>query len=246
MSVSTLELREEELESWDHPVSHELVYFCDIPDPDLERRSRFVGWPAEYKLGRAWLEVHFVLGGEREMKFNAIVKIDRLHRNVGVNLQLGATDRHRGVFVDIAQFVQLPKGVSLEVIPSLVRLKRLDDLDCLAGDVPRNTPEPLLAPLRPVPVNGEGCFTGRGATAQQSELPSELIQPRPQVVGELSDQQRDLVGDARLLKADDMESLFRIILFRYGNVLTPKKQPDFPLKSLEVFFRPQGFYAGVG
>ena len=52
MSVSTLELREKSLELWDYSVADKLVYFCDVAIHETEGRSKFIGWPTEYKLGR--------------------------------------------------------------------------------------------------------------------------------------------------------------------------------------------------
>ena len=133
----------------------------------------------------------------------------------------------------------------LKVIPSLIRLQRLDNQNGLAGNVPGDAPKPLLASLRPLPVNGKGGITGRGVPAQQGQLPRELIKTRPQVVGELADQQRDLVGDDIQLKASDVHSLFYLIMFRDSYCLMTKKPLNSFLQSLEVYFRPQGFYAGV-
>ena len=107
--------------------------------------------------------------------------------------------------------------------------------------MPRNL---CSASLRPLPVNGKGGITGRGVPAQQGQLPRELIKTRPQVVGELADQQRDLVGDDIQLKASDVHSLFYLIMFRDSYCLMTKKPLNSFLQSLEVYFRPQGFYAG--
>ena len=147
MSVSTLELREESLELWDYSVADKLVYFCDVAIHETEERSRFIGWPAEYKLGRAWLEVHFELVSDGNAQFQAIVKVNPLHSlrrevvggDAGVDREFGGTNRQRGMFVEVANQVELPEGVLDEPISSIIGLKRLKG-DCCNRHTHRESP----------------------------------------------------------------------------------------------------------
>ena len=238
-------LLKEYFKSWDHFVSDELTHFFDSEKGNFKGRSEFVNWPTKYEMRKAYLDIYIILGGKGgDVQFRAIVDAESLHPNTwgmtGVDPDLSRIDRERGMLVEITEHTESPDGVFSEVIPSIVRLKRLDGFDCLTGDIPCDTPKPFLASFRTVDMDRKVGISGRFAPTQEGELPCELTKTGPEVVGQLTSQKRDFLGDNGF-KAADVHSLFSIILFRNGYRVALKKHADFFLKSFEVFFRPHGF-----
>ena len=257
-SYDTLDLREESLESWDYAVSDKLVYFCDVSVQEKERTPwpgawRFIDWITKYKVGRAWLEFYFEFIGYGNVSFYGIANVLCTYLDTAVGgdhleAQLGMADRNRPVLVEVAKFVELPEGVFVEGIPSVVRLKRLDDLNRFRWNTFRDAPELTFDKSHwgGSIVDGElGPMVG-GVSIQQGKLPRKLVEPRSQVVGDLANEKRDDVGDSLVFKPNDVDSLFDVVLFRDGNRFTRKKQTNLAVKCIHVFFRPHGFYTGVG
>lgn len=110
--------------------------------------------------------------------------------------------RDEAVFVGIVQLLKAEKGAAPTPISTLVRLKRLDALPEAPGNTLdasraiRLAPEvrqqvTLPSPGRRAPqVNGERRLVVRLDSPLQSKLPSQAVKGCPQVVGDLSNQQR--------------------------------------------------------
>ena len=187
-TTATLRFREESLEFRNHAISDELVYFCETPERNLERGYRLVNWGPDYKIGRCWIDLYFILDRNRNNQFLATIESSPIPLDsLGGNLKIesGMADRHRGVLVDIAQLIKLPKGVTPEPLSSIIRLKILDDVPCLSGNI-------LGAGLKPRSsrraVDRKGRVSGLAPT-QQRKMPHKLIQSRPQVVGKLTNKE---------------------------------------------------------
>ena len=232
----------ESLEAWGHAISNKFIYFCEAPESEFKGRPRFVDWKSEYKLGHGRLDIEIVLDRPINNHFHAIVEIARGEPIqtiwAGLEGSMGAVDRDRDVLVDIGKFVKSPEWVRAEAVPSIVRLKRLNDLDCLTGEIPGDTPEPLLTPLLPVMVDRKGGVSGRGGLVQQGELPRKVVQAGTKTIGKLSDKQRDYNRVLPVFKPDDVVSAFYIVVFRSGYIFRPKICTDFLRKSLKVGFPP--------
>jgi hypothetical protein len=97
----------------------------------------------EYQLGRLRFDFDLTLSceGHKDARYSGFCIGDqRGLRNAGGSLNVNLDDSvavaGRDMLVQIAEFVQLPKGMRLQHLPSRVRLKRLDDFDGGARDVP--------------------------------------------------------------------------------------------------------------
>ena len=237
-------LDEEVLESRDYGISDEIVYFFEAPVRNLESGYRHMDWGPDYKIGRCWIDLYFVLERNRNNQFLATIEISKLPLDsFGENLETerGVADRHCGVLVDIAQFVKLPKRVTLDPLPSVVRLKRLDDFDCLGG---HKLGVGLERHSSRFAVDRKGRVFGPTST-QQRKLPRKLIKSRSQVVGKLADKKRDLDWERKKFKPENMNSLFKIIFSRTGHWFLPQKDFERKIKFLEMAIRPSGFFARV-
>ena len=246
------------LELWDNAISDKLVYFCDVSIQKVERPPipgawRFIDWITKYKVGRAWLEFYFELIGHGNTNFYGIANVLGAHLDTSVGgdhveAQIGMADRNRPVLVEVAKLVELPEGVLVESIPSVVRLKRLDDLSRFRWKTCHDDPKLTFdqSPWGGLMIDGEFGSRVRGVSVQQGELPRELVESGSQVVGDLANEKRDDVGNYLVFKPDDVDSVFDIIMFRDGNRFTCNKQVDFAVKCIHMFFRPHGLYSGVG
>ena len=107
--------------------SYEAVY---IAEP-VERKSP-IGVPFAdlYRVGQCWLEIEvvFVLFGDAHLKCIFLVEIlDLYSGNTGdERVESSGVNRDQLVLVNIAKFIQLPKGMSLLRVRSLVRLNSIN------------------------------------------------------------------------------------------------------------------------
>jgi len=242
---------EEARKSWEHVVSDEVVYVCESTLPNFKRLPGAIDWLTKYKLGRLWVELHFVLQGQRNGYFNAIVEFAGNKRGNGFRLddseaQGSRIDRHHNVLVEVAKVVQLPQGVILKGCPSVVRLQLFDDHNRYAAH--RFDRPVKLRPTLPTAdaKNGEGRVSGWLGTIEQRELPRQLIQTGPKAVSELANEQRDGLRHGTHLKPDDVAGVLNIVLFYDGTVFTSPVSHKFRVESIEVLFRPAGFHIRIG
>ena len=235
-------LHEEYFESWDHFSSDKLVYFRDVVEGNFKEWPWNVNWSSEYKLKRAFIDLHLILSLKgRDMQFRAIVEGALLMadaRGMGdVETELTGIDSQRRMLVDITERVQSPERVFAEPIPSIIRLKRLDNLDGFTGDIPSGSSKSFFAPSGLVAMDRKVGVSGRGSSTQKRQVPRELAETGSKVVGKIAHQEGDYRRDIGF-EAKDVHSLFNIVLFPNGHRITFNERADFILKAVEVYFCP--------
>lgn len=207
---------EEVGETWQHVVSDETVYFCDVGLGQFELGPGSIDWFPKYKLGRLWFDAHIVFGGERNGEFHCLVKNAAEQRHIGTggrDRDVCVTEGHRRMFVEIAQLVQLPQGVRLEGVPSDVWLQRLDYWDRGGGHVARRRPElfPTLFPR--VAVDGKQIPARRYPAVDECQLPRQVVKGGAQRIRKLANRDGDSWGRRIQFDANDVQSLFAIVFF---------------------------------
>ena len=177
-----------------HVISNEIVYGSQSLDPDLEPAVASRNWFADYNLGRIWFEVNFVSVRERDPQFSAIIKFAPRAPNTvfadHVARQRYGIECNRPMLVNDAKPVQDPKGMLFKPCTSVIRLKRLNDLDGLREDVLDGFSQPSVL----IVANRKGSGFARARHVQSSKLPSELIQARSKTISKLTNEHGDAIG----------------------------------------------------
>lgn len=246
-SIGIWGLREEAHKSWDHFLSNEVIYLAH----SLERDFEVISLSEQYLDGHLWLELHFTIPDERQRELHFIVICEKVESSGRETLPIGETKpvlntiRQGGngpVFIQVPQFVQLPKGVIAKGCPSVVRLKPVYDV-CHCG----------WKQTQPIPVGGVVVLEDRklnpallGPTedprlVEMGQLPSELIQRGTKATNKVPEQHRDDLWSVSDLDLKSMGRPFKIGLFEDG-IWIETPLVDLPLKRLEVFVRPTGLH----
>jgi hypothetical protein len=237
-------LREEAFKFWEHVETDMLVYGSKSNQSDLEigRSVECVDWITKYRVGDAWIELDFVLLSQWNGYFKSIITAVPARRGntANVNVAHRMTEGNDPVFIDIVKLVQLPKGIILVGCASEVRLKRIDDLDCIGGKAGDKAREPLVSDRRRGPVNVERHMVGRSCGDEQGKLPCEIVETGSQLVSKLSNQAGDLVGRHLGFNVDDIKRLLKIIIVADGVWIFPQFL-NFPIQFVQMHFRPTNF-----
>ena len=243
-------LHKEYFKSWDHFVSDEFIYFHDVIEGDLKERPWIVNWPTKYKNGAAFLDLDIILGlNGRDVQFRAIVEAMLVDSDVGGSewgeekggeVESSGVDGERRMLVDITEPIQSPERVLAESIQSRIRLQRLDDLDGFRWEFRRDLSKSLLAPVGLVAMDREiGGSTGI-VLLKKSEMPRKMTEAGSKRVSQFAYPNRNIRWDDAF-KAEDVPSLFNIILTRNGYRITFKEKSDLLLKFVEMFSCPRQF-----
>ena len=132
---------EEALKSWHQIVANELVHFVQLGVGNGDPFALIS--EMNNNLDR-WIELEITLRGQREAHYAAIIRPARDGKHIGwaSNLHLGylGMERYPAMFIDVPKPVQTPQFSRLISIPTVVWLKRLDDVhgglgNTLDGDV---------------------------------------------------------------------------------------------------------------
>jgi len=239
-------LLEGSLKSRDYFVTDQVIYLCESGLGKLKSDStRGIDWISKYNVGGLQVEFYVRLVGERENHLNAVFEIfsddlaDRMNVN---NFKPKRVDRDDPVFVGVAELVQIGEGGNLWSCPSLVRLKRLDDV----SGFDRNTAGDLLEAAPTVlGVDREASVSERLRGASKGKLPSQLIEGRSHTIREISGYDTDLVGHVVKLDRYYVDILPRVVLLRDGVWFGVDKCFDLPVQLVEVLFRPHGFVTRI-
>jgi hypothetical protein len=199
--------------------SYEAVY---IAEP-VERKSP-IGVPFAdlYWVGQCWLEIEvvFVLFGHTHLHCIFLVEILELDSgNPGdERVDSCGVDRDDLMLVDIAKFVQLPKGMSLRRVRSLVRLNSINLSPDIVGESPQSFG--IVAPSIPIAevfgnreVNVPG---GVPSSVGFGHLPSHLIEAGAETVQEFSKFHSKHGIESFQLKPFDVASVLRVVLGNDG------------------------------
>jgi hypothetical protein len=102
----------------------------------------------------------------------------------------------------------------------------------------------FFLPLDEAPGSiGEPIKRGK---SQMRQLPSQVIQTRPEAVNEIAKEHRDRFVDWGNINPKDVQSLIKICLFRDG-VMSRIFKPsiNFSLKGVEMFLCPSGLHFDI-
>lgn len=244
-----VELREEAIKSGEHFHSNESVYF----DQSLKRLSNSRGiTPESYLNGRIWIECHFVLQGERNADYVAV--ICGAHNDIVSEFQGDAVDcpahgnavgRKPSVLVEVTHLVQPPQRVTFESVSSVIWLKRLDFAKSGIGHAGDLSLEPLASVTVPNFDYRELSFSRD--SVQSGQRPYSLIESRTHVVNSVPRDKANFRRDIVELRANDIPFLFFILVFGNGISLRWRAESaDFGIKGIQVILRPTQLRVGIG
>lgn len=238
-------LLEEARESWDYVVCDKVVYSLDPIDVALHTP---IGIAKDYLDGNGWIEFHIRfkhgLTGERDAHYAAILEprlsYDALRKH---EIKDACIDRDSHVLVDVAHFIETPQEMALGGygIPSLIRLKRFDNGQCICGyTFSPSLEEGLIAGFK----DRELSIFGVGQV-EFSETPNKLVESGAKVVEDVSGKQRNFVRRLLDLRNEPANPAFRIVLgaelARFGFA----KEFKFLPQGIKMFFRPRCLEIGV-
>lgn len=244
MYASFYQLREEARESWDYVMSNKFVYLVDAFDVALDS---FIGVAKDYVEGNVWVEGHLIIAREsveENCHYSFIVECCIPQNGLRKpELNMAAMHRDSSVLVDVTQEVQARQKMTLNGygVPSIVRLKRFDDSDCIGGNAGSVSREFFSIGSR---KSRELSSFGIGG-GEACQTPNELVERRTQAIQCVTGNERNAVGSRFNLACDSVEMLLRVgltpKLIRLGFVEAAQLLPQ----SVEVFLRPLGLKVGV-
>lgn len=265
------ELREEAHKSWENGVLDELIYLPDgIPILNKTRGIASAKTYAEiYLEGHVWLESQFMLLGQRHANYMAIIesinaKIKRSLRydssarkrlqskNVPAGdprklaVDLAPVGKNSAMFIEIAHGIETPERVCFVSIPSVVWLKRQD----FTPREVRNSHSLLIESLSTVGAvaahNGELSMPRIDHSAgMPSQAPDQLIEAGSHVVKQISDRERNIIGDIEKFNLCDIPSLFRIGVGRDRICFFSGERFEQFVESVQVRLRPTKLQVGI-
>lgn len=237
-------IREESRKVWEYCESNEIVHLGEVIEAKLET---FVSVVDCQLSSTVWIELNFVLVGQRDSYYRAIIDLLRpdLLDSGQAELPLGnyAVSSDMPMLLNVPQLVEPPQMSRVVVVPSVIRLKRFNNVNGVCGHsssrFSNKFPSVGIVSL----ANGEGNFgTGDGAT-QVSQLPCKMVQASPQIQNEVSCHQGSLQHSVIMetLNPNDVPAIFRIIFGRncWGVQVLDNKR--FACKFVEAFLRPLQF-----
>lgn len=175
-------------------MSYEAVYIAE----SVERQPPIgVQFADLYRVGQCWLEIEvvFVLFGHAHL--NCIFLVEMLDVDSGnagdERIDSSGVNRDQLMLIDVAKFVQLPKGMSLRCVRSHVRLNSIN----LCSNIVRESLQSssVTAPSIPTALislveafgNGEvDVSMAIPPSIGQSQLPRHLVETGPETVQEFS------------------------------------------------------------
>jgi hypothetical protein len=251
-SDGSVSLREERFKSWDCIVSDELVYGFETINSNLEItvHSGLLDWFAKYNSGDLYLELNLVFLGKRNCYARCVAigvgGATRATDAIDAQPEINRTNSDNLMLVDIAKLVDLPEGVRLKRWPSRIWLKGLDDLQSFRGYAGDLFIETLTHRTGTLGFNREGGQPTGFISSEQSKLPSKLIQAGANTISEFPNEGADGIRDKCLCSAQDVPSLFNIIVSVFGIGFAFSKARDFLPELVEVFVRPTKLHLCIG
>ena len=231
-------------ESWDYVVGDELIYCFNSGKVAFDS---FVGVPKDYFEGLAWVEVHLTFHAEGETHYAIIIERDdhRLRDSVReFKIKDGSVDGNSPMLINIAEFIQPPEQIPSNgyFIPSVVRLKRLNDGFCSCGYSSGTTVE----------VGDIGLFENRElrtlgvrSRSNRGQQPHQIIKRSAQAVENLSGDNRQPGRRVSDLNLNFIQSVFKIVLTEKLIGIGIVEGFQFALQGFKVFLRPRCLEIGV-
>lgn len=248
MTVEAVNQSKKDLETWDYFILDEFMYAGESPSRKGKIKDGYIERYLRSDLYLCctikWRDYNSVIISKTAVgAVNARPVIETNHR-------LGETGNDFPVFINAVDLVKPPKTFNWRPIRSIVRLKTFNDRMDFDGYI---NYFPLSPASRIIEVNltvknGELCTSSRIVSTQQRQLPSQMVEGRPKVVSNLTDNQPPFLGGFPVyLKRDNLERLFRIVIWDdlawFG--LRFPEQTDFLVEGLELFFCPDDFEFGT-
>lgn len=241
--------REESRKSWDSVCCDELVYLPEFGDADRKLSHVFAEKYLRHDLWFhiRWLEADASKTGDayHEAIIDGVVR--HAHQAMGNRYPpVSAIDRNGAVLVDVPELVELPEGVSVYSVRSIVRLKRVENA------VDAGMEQCALLPVGLVGIaDWEGnlpCSSvGRrdGIGKEVNQVPGQLVESGAKAVDKIPHAESNVFGYG--VRAEDEKVLrsIRIILFLDRVGLTFHPISNLHLRRLEVKVCPSGFHVDV-
>ena len=205
-------LREEALKSWEHCVCDELMYCGERVDGNTRSAGDdFVpqGEMIRHLRGRWWeILIHHRNGDY----YCVLVEPMVAHACLKSDFPPGTRDGNKLMLVDVGKFMQKPQGVIFRFHPirCVVRLKRLNDLSGIVGDVLQESLNVTLGITIVHQVDRESRPVIGGRSGDKRQLPGEVIQCGAQVMEDVTSDDSYPYRNGSELKAVDIFRLVRI------------------------------------
>lgn len=233
-------LRQEAHESWQHTVTDEIVYLCDFGGADNDS-SRDIS--EVYLKGDVWVEVEFILVGQRDTKYSVIIeslKVDAKRTDTGgkIKLDVGAVGWNSPMLVEVAHSVQPPQEMRFFGCSSTCWLKVSNDSHSLNRNVSKFSLEDSFAVGVPLADNREGNSLIRNDNGQFSQAPNDLVKAGTHTVKGVSASQREFVGNVQQLDCEFVPLLFKVCLFKKSARLRLVENSQFRIESIKMVLRP--------
>lgn len=214
------ELRKESRKTWNYFVTDKTVYLVEPGEGSLEGSQRLA---EKYLEGDLWFELHWTTqsGSQGEQQFLSIAEIARTHVRRGwtdKHLQRTAINGDVPMLIERPHFVQLPERVVAIGFPSIVRLKRIDDLCYFGWKQSEALRMAGIAHLGNQKTDVPFIFAGENSgDVGVSQGPRQLIQCGSKARNEVSQGHRYTVGTGALhVDSTDMHLLYGIVIQAYG------------------------------
>jgi hypothetical protein len=244
-SIGIWGLREEARKSWDYVISDEIVYFAE---PVQGNREVAHVVSKKYFEGDLWFEIHITFPSDGQGETHLEVVLELMHvfgptSQGKVQTDRTRVNRDRAVLVHGPEFVQLPKEVVPVGIPSVIRLKKVDNL-CHCG-WKKSEPVSVVSIVNSGTREGDVSFISLGKDTLGIEMrqgPCQLIQGRSQATYEVSEQHWNQIGPTINLDPANVKEIFKIVIIDDGIGFRGNPLLDFAPQRLEVFVRPAGLH----
>lgn len=232
--------RQEAREKWDYFVRDDVVY---APKKAQGNPLPQPGYLEQYLSRDIWFEILF---GFRAAGYLHTCCAVLEFFDASAPSREGRHGQANGDTCEEPMFVGNPKLVQnrqlgiLRGVPSMIRLNSLDDPNSIGQNVLRQAIEVLDALRAGVVKYGEGGVFVRLIGLQESQLPSDVIQGRPEVVGDVANNDREGQGWRGLRRelVDVVVDVLRIELATEFMGVFIDKSISLPFEFFKVYTRP--------
>ena len=242
--------REESRKSWDHIHCDKLVYVAQVGDADGKLPHVFT---EKYLRGDLWLHIRWLEADARNAgnrQYEAIldgVVPNTAHQSVSNRYHpIPAIHGNTAMLIDIPKLIELPEGMRLYGISSVLRLKRVKSGVNIAME---QAPFPTVGFIGVADRENDlpRSFVGRGngIGEKMHQVPGQLVESGAEAVDEISHAKGDGFVDSVW---GDYEKVLRsvaVVLFDDGVRVAFNPASNHRLRRLEVKVCPAGFHVDV-
>ena len=206
-------LREEALKKWEYVITDVVMKYSDTNEWNTITHDFISNQESITKVRNRWWEV--LIRDVNDKVYCALIEPTLAYSTLERDMGEARTDSDNPVLVKIRHLVNKPQRVGLGFfhIPCVVRLKRIDDLSGVIGDMLQeafNMPSGF-----PVVVDTDGeCRSIKGGRCrEQSQLPNQVVKGRAQVMENVASNYAKREWDGNVLNPEDICHIIRIELF---------------------------------